>query len=233
MLVVIQNDPEVPLGAFAGQVAEEGVPHRTVRPYAGESLPPLSGVTAALVLGGAMGVHDEDRHPFLAGVKGFVRECMARAIPFLGICLGGQLLADVLGAPVTPNACGERGSLTVRLSPEGRMDPLFAGVPEEFVTFQWHNDCFALPQGAVLLASSPACPGQAFRFGGNAYGLQFHPEVDRAIVRLWARETAETAPAAGRFLADFIVREDDYRRASRRLFDNFLQIARLRQVPGN
>lgn len=227
MLVIIQNDPDVPLGAFAGPLAEEGILHRTVRPCAGEALPPLSAVTAALVLGGAMGVHDEDRHPFLAEVKGFIRGCAAQAIPFLGICLGGQLLADALGARVTPNACGEKGTLTVRLSPEGRRDPLFTGVPEEFVTFQWHNDCFALPEGAVLLASSPACPGQAFRFGENAYGLQFHPEVDRAIVDLWARETRETAPVAERFLTDFVATQDDYRRASRLLLENFLRLSRL------
>lgn len=224
MLVVIQNDPEVPLGAFADQLAEAGVPSRTVRPDGGEALPHAGEASAVIVLGGAMGVHDTDRYPFLAEVKGFIRECAAAGTPFLGICLGGQLLADALGGRVTSGACGEKGTMTVRLSPEGARDPLFAGMPEEFVTFQWHNDCFAPPGGAVLLASSPACPGQAFRCGANVYGLQFHPEIDRQILQLWARGTG---PDADRLLADFVAREDAYRSASRLLLANFLRLARL------
>ncbi len=229
MLDIIQNDPEVALGAFAGYLAEKGVPCRIVRPCEGEALPPLTGLSATIVLGGAMGVHDTDRHPFLAKVKGFVRECATRAVPLLGICLGGQLLADALGGRVTPNSCGEKGTLTVHLSPAGQRDPLFTGMPEEFVTFQWHNDCFALPEGAELLAFSAACPGQAFRFGAHCYGLQFHPEVDWSTVALWAGETAETAASAERFLADFTTLEARYRSASRQLLGNFLGIARLLQ----
>src|SRR6266508_1905717 len=175
MLTIIQNDPEVPLGAFAGYLAEAGVPFRLVPAYAGDHLPELNTVSAVIVLGGAMGVHDGHHYPFLAEVKAFIGESVRGGIPFLGICLGGQLLADVLGGVVTSNACGEKGTLTVRLSPEGKDDPLFAEVAEELVTFQWHNDCFALPNGAVALASSAVCPGQAFRFGTNAYGLQLHP----------------------------------------------------------
>ncbi len=228
MLTIIQNDPEVPLGAFAGYLDEGGTPFKVVRQYAGESLPPLGGVPAVIVLGGAMGVHDTDRHPFLVELKGFIRSCAAHDVPFLGVCLGGQLLAEALGGRVTPDACGEKGTMTVRLTPAGEGDPLFAGVPEEFVTFQWHNDCFAPPEGATLLASSPACPGQAFRLGAHAYGLQFHPEVDRAIVDCWARWSEETAPVADRYLAAFAALEDEYRSASRRLLANFLRIARFR-----
>jgi GMP synthase-like glutamine amidotransferase len=227
MLFIVQNDPDVPPGTFEGDLSRMEVEVRVLRPYAGEALPPLGEASAVILLGGAMGVHDTDRYPFLAEEKRFIRECAAQATPLLGICLGGQLLADALGGCVTPNACGEKGTLAVRLSPEGKGDPLFAGVPEEFVTFQWHNDCFSLPEGAVLLASSPVCPGQAFRFGGNAYGLQFHPEVDRSIVESWARETRKTAPVAERFLAEFSARDADYRRASRQLLANFLRIARL------
>ena len=227
MLVIIRNDPEVPLGAFTGYLAEAGTPYTTIHPYAGEALPPVRFLSAVIVLGGVMGVHDTDRHPFLVTVKGFIRECVSSGIPFLGICLGGQLLADALGGRVTPRACGEKGTLPVRLSSEGKNDPLFAGASEEFVTFQWHNDCFATPEGGVLLASSAACPGQAFRFGSNVYGLQFHPEVDRAIVSLWAGESEESADVAARFLADFITGEDAYRGASRLLLNNFLRIAGL------
>jgi GMP synthase (glutamine-hydrolysing) len=227
MLVIIQNDPEVSPGAFAGFLAEMGVPYRIARPYAGDALPPVAELSAAIVLGGAMGVHDTDRYPFLAEVKRFVRECATCAVPLLGICLGGQILADAMGGRVTANSCGEKGTLTVHLSPAGERDPLFTGMPAEFVTFQWHNDCFALPDAAELLAFSAACPGQAFRLGAHCYGLQFHPEVDWSIVGLWARETAETAASVERFLADFTTQENPYRSASRQILNNFLGIARL------
>ena len=228
MLTVIQNDPEVPLGAFAGYLAEAGTPFTIVRPYAGEALPQAGDVSAVIVLGGAMGVHDAARHPFLDELKAFIRACAARNVPFLGICLGGQLLAAALGGDVTSDACGEKGTLTVRLTTEGEEDLLFAGIPEEFVTFQWHNDCFAPPGGARLLATSPACPGQAFRFGFNAYGLQFHPEVDQAIVDCWARWSEETAPAVDEYLAAFAAREELYRAASRRMLRNFITLAGLK-----
>ncbi|HLO25932.1 MAG TPA: type 1 glutamine amidotransferase [Geobacteraceae bacterium] len=227
MLVIIQNDPEVPLGVFADYLADAGTPYTTIPAYRGEPLPPAGEVSAVIVLGGAMGVHDGDRYPFLAALKGFIRECAALGIPYLGICLGGQLLADALGARVTSNACGEKGTLAVHLSPEGGGDPLFAGLPQEFISFQWHNDCFDLPAGAVQLASSRACPGQAFRFGNSVYGLQFHPEVDRTIVDCWARWSEETAPVADQFLAVFAAREEEYRSASRRLLRNFITLSGL------
>jgi GMP synthase (glutamine-hydrolysing) len=227
MLFIIQNDPEVPLGSFDDYLVDTGVSFIIVHPYRGDQLPHAHEVSAVIVLGGAMGAHDTDRHPFLIQLKDFIRECVAHAIPYLGICLGGQLMADALGGAVTSGSCGEKGTLTVVLSPEGRVDPLFAGLPEEFVTFQWHNDSFAPPDMAVSLASSPVCQGQAFRFGANAYGLQFHPEVDRSIVESWARWTKETASTVDDYLAAYTDREDSYRHASHRLLVNFLRIAHL------
>jgi GMP synthase-like glutamine amidotransferase len=227
MLIIIQNDPEVPVGAFADYLAEAGTPFTIVRPYLGEALPPTREAAAVIVLGGAMGVHDTDRHPFLAEMKGLIRACVDHDIPYLGICLGGQLLADASGGRVIPNSCGEKGALPVRLTPAGKVDPLFAGVPEEFVTFQWHNDCFTLPEGAALLASSAACTGQAFRIGARAYGVQFHPEVNLTIVDCWARWGEETAPAVVEYLSAFAATEVHYRNVSRRLLGNFIALAGL------
>jgi GMP synthase (glutamine-hydrolysing) len=226
MLLIIQNDPEVPPGNFAETIRALNIPYRIVHPYAGETLPTLSEVSAAIVLGGAMGVHDTAEHPFLVQVKAFIRECVRTETPLLGVCLGGQLLADLLGGRVTVNSPhGEKGTLKVLLTATGEEDPLFAGIPHEFVTFQWHNDSFEIPPGGTLLASSSACAGQAFRFGAMAWGTQFHPEVNRAIVGCWARWTGKTAPHADRFLADFILAEQSYLDVSRRLLVNFLRIA--------
>ena len=227
MLLIVQNDPDVPAGAYAGYLEEMGVPFRLARPFAGEELPPAGAVAAVMVLGGAMGVHDTAEHPFLAAVKGFIGDVVAADVPYLGICLGGQLLAHVLGATVTTGASGEKGTLTVSLALEGARDPLFAGISSPFVTFQWHNDTFAIPAGATLLASSPACPHQAFRAGARAWGLQFHPEVNREIVATWARWNNDTAPLADRFAEEFMTAEPAFREASRRILANFLRLAGL------
>lgn len=227
MLTIIQNDPEVPAGTYADYLHEEGVPFRIVKPFAGEELPISADCSAAIVFGGAMGVHDTEKHPFLLDVKTFIRHAVGKSIPFLGICLGGQLLADVLGARVTADSgFGEKGTLPVTLTAEGRTDPLFAGIGREFITFQWHNDSFEVPAGGVLLASSKVCPSQAFCYGKNAWGLQFHPEVDRTIVDAWARWSEETSPHADQFLASFTRMEESYRGSSRLVLANFLRIAR-------
>jgi GMP synthase-like glutamine amidotransferase len=224
MLVIVQNDNDVPAGDYGLYLAEEGVPFRTVRLHDGEVLPPSSETSGVILLGGAMGVHDVEQFPFLFRVKRSIGEWVEEGIPYLGICLGGQLLADVCGGTVTSGCCGEKGIHSVALSPAGKLDPLFAGVPEEIVTFQWHNDCFSVPEGGVLLASSPGCRGQAFRIGTNAYGFQFHPEVDRAIVALWAGGTPETAPFIVRYLDEFAYSEERYRRVSRIILRNFLNL---------
>lgn len=227
MLLIVQNDPQVPAGAYAEYLKEMEVPFRLVRPFGGEKLPPAGEATAVVVLGGAMGVHDTAAHPFLVDVKGFIGEAVAAGVPYLGICLGGQLLALVLGASVSRGANGEKGIHAVSLSPAGGSDPLFAGISSPFVTFQWHNDTFAIPAGGILLASSPACPHQAFRVGNRAWGLQFHPEATREIVAAWACWSHETAPHAARFVAEFAAAEPAFRKASRRLLANFLRIAGL------
>jgi GMP synthase-like glutamine amidotransferase len=228
MLFIIQNDPEVPPGNFNDTLTELDVPSRIIHPYAGNALPPAGDIAACIVLGGSMGVHDTERHPFLVGVKGFIGSCLRNETPLLGICLGGQLLADLLGGVVIAGSPhGEKGTLPVTLTGEGEKDPLFAGVPREFISFQWHNDSFDVPAEGVHLASSPACPAQAFRFGSRAWGTQFHPEVNRSIVESWARWTDETAPMAESYVADFLLSERSYLEVSRKLLVNFLRIAGL------
>ena len=110
---------------------------------------------------------------------------MRAGVPYWGVCLGVQLLAASLGAPVYPGPEPEVGLLPVSLTGEARSDPVFGEAPHELVTLQWHGDTFDLPDGAVRLASSPAYANQAFRFE-RAYGVQFHLEVSAEMAREWA-----------------------------------------------
>jgi GMP synthase (glutamine-hydrolysing) len=138
-----------------------------------------------IVLGGPMNVDEVDKHPALAAEAGWIRDAVHSGLPVLGICLGSQLLAKALGAKVYPNPIKEIGWYPLDLTPAAEADRLFAGCPAEQVVFQWHGDTFDLPEGAVHLASSTACTHQAFRYGDNAYGLQFHIEITADLVDEW------------------------------------------------
>jgi GMP synthase-like glutamine amidotransferase len=232
MLYIIQNDPEVPPCLIAEELDRLGVAYAVIHPYRGEALPEISATRAIIVMGGAMGANDDEKYGFLGPLKEFMRNLVKGEIPYLGICLGGQLLAAALGAGVTSGAFGEKGTLSVTLTAAGAEDRLFSGIVQEFISFQWHNDSFAIPEGAVKLAYSEACPNQAFRMGSCAWGTQFHPEVDEAIVRDWSSWTKETAARSGEFVAAYREREVEYRGVLRRLMENFVGVAGLRASTG-
>lgn len=215
---IIQSDPDVPAGVFTELLGEWQVPFRILRPDLGEALPASAG--AVIVLGGAMGVHDEAQHPFLRAVKGFMGEILSAGTPLFGICLGGQLLADVAGGVVSSNCCGEKGLVDITLTAAGSADPLFAGIGQRFRAYQWHNDSFTVPPGATHLATATVCPAQGFRIG-NAWGVQFHPEVDSAIVHAWSRR----APAREPLAVAFAAAEATHRALARQLLANFLAAA--------
>jgi GMP synthase (glutamine-hydrolysing) len=147
--------------------------------------PDASRYDGLIVLGGPMNCDQVDRHPHLAHELECIRTAIRHGRPVLGICLGSQLIARALGAAVTRNPVKEIGWYDVTPTAAGRTDPLlrhFAGTEK---IFQWHGDTFAIPAGAVHLASSPDCVHQAFRFGDNVYGLQFHLEVDAPMIHRW------------------------------------------------
>ncbi|MGB9082934.1 MAG: type 1 glutamine amidotransferase [Desulfuromonadaceae bacterium] len=224
MLHIIQNDHEVPPGNIIDNLT---IPHVIHHPYRDGLLPEPEQIQALIVLGGAMGANDDGRHPFLYDLKSLIRQVVAARIPYLGICLGGQLLAAALGAKVASRRWEELGTLTVSLTEEGRTDPLFGGIPDQFGTFQWHHDSFDIPDGGILLASSERCPNQAFRAGGCAWGVQFHPEVTESIIRDWCAWDSATKAKTEELITSFSSGSDAYVSVSRRLLRNFLRIAGL------
>jgi GMP synthase-like glutamine amidotransferase len=137
--------------------------------------PLLANFDALFVLGGPMSVSDDRKHLWLKDEKRFIERAIREEMPVLGVCLGAQLIADVLGAPVRKNRCKEIGWFPVEATREAHESESFGTLPRRFVALHWHGETFAIPTGARHLASSEACRNQAFEYE-RALGLQFHLE---------------------------------------------------------
>ena len=159
--------------------------HALERTCLGDGMPPpaADGFDALVVMGGPMGVDDVAAHPWLAPEKKLIESVIRAGKPLLGVCLGAQLVAQVLGATVTRARAPEIGWFPVQRAPGAERVPAGAALPPEFTAFHWHEDTFDLPPESVLLASSEACPNQAFAWGARILGLQFHLEVNGDITQ--------------------------------------------------
>ncbi len=224
MLHIIQNDPEVPPGSVVEHLT---APYLIHHPYRDGKLPQVGDISALIVLGGSMSANDDHKHPFLTDLKGLIRRVVDAGVPYLGICLGGQLLAAALGAKVVSSRWDEIGIFSVSLTDNGCRDLLFRDIPPEFTTLQWHHDSFDIPEGATLLASSPACPHQAFRIGECAWGVQFHPEATEEIIRTWSAWDKSMAAGTEALVAGFKAVEESFHATIRQLMRNFLLSVKL------
>jgi GMP synthase-like glutamine amidotransferase len=170
-------------GALGRWAAGRGASVTVVRPFAGEALPAADAQDLLVLLGGPMGADDEALHPWLRTEKTLALATLAAGGRVLGLCLGAQLLARALGAPVTANQHREIGWYPVTTTAAGRPLALLAEWPPHAVVFHWHGDTFALPAGATPLFASAACPAQGFlACQGRALALQFHPEIDGTLL---------------------------------------------------
>ncbi|MGB9623555.1 MAG: type 1 glutamine amidotransferase [Phycisphaerae bacterium] len=198
VLVIMHAESEGP-GTLGEFLATAGATVQTVRLYAGDALPrDRAGINAIVSMGGPMNVYEEDRYPFLRDETEFLRRAVAEAVPTLGICLGAQMIAKACGARVVRSPQKEVGWSEVTLTEAGLRDPLFHALPRVLPVFQWHEDMFELPEGSQLLATSPACPHQAFRCG-SACGLQFHIEVTREMLGEWFADSPKRTAILRRF----------------------------------
>lgn len=142
------------------------------------ALPALESFDFLLIMGGPMSVNDEAEFPWLVDEKRFVEKAVNAGKTVVGVCLGAQLIANVLGSRVYRNREKEIGWFPVRLTEEGLRSRSFKGFPSEFTAFHWHGETFDIPSGAVRLAESGACANQAFEYDGRVVGLQFHLETN-------------------------------------------------------
>jgi GMP synthase (glutamine-hydrolysing) len=231
--LVLQHISCEPPGAFEDVLLERGASIHRVELDEGEPLPDWREFDLIVAMGGPMSVNDEDEHPWLVAEKRLIREAVEAGVGYWGACLGVQLLAASLGARVYAGPKPEVGVLGVTLTDEGADDPVFAGLPRELPTLQWHGDTFDLPEGAVRLAESPAYPNQAFRYGRAAYGVQFHVEVTPEMAREWAQvpeyvrslEQTLGPGSAPALFAEFDLAVEGMQQIARRMFARWLDVA--------
>ncbi|MBX9683385.1 MAG: type 1 glutamine amidotransferase [Hyphomicrobium sp.] len=187
-ILVLQHLAVEHPGVFREFMTEDGVRWDTVELDANETIADLACYDLMMVMGGPQDVWQESDFPWLVAEKAAIRKFVVELRrPYLGICLGHQLLASAIGGDVGPAAVPEVGILPVKRIQAERDDALFAGLPDSFLALQWHGaEVKSLPADAVILASSPACAIQAFTYGTHAIGIQFHIEATHDTVANWA-----------------------------------------------
>ena len=154
----------------------------------GERAPDAGSFDWLIVMGGPMNIYEEAAYPWLREEKRLIKAALDAGRRVLGICLGSQLVADQLGGAVTRNPEKEIGWFPVRREPGASRSTLVADWPEEFDVFHWHGDTFALPPGALHLASSAGCRNQGFQYGERVLGVQFHLEITPRDVAEWVSQ---------------------------------------------
>ncbi|MGW0119743.1 type 1 glutamine amidotransferase [Streptomyces sp. NPDC003327] len=198
-VVVVQHEEGAGPGLVGERLERAGLRLDLRRAWRGEPLPEdLRAHAGFLVLGGSAHCQDDVAAPWLPRVRALVREAVAGEVPLLGICLGGQIMAQSLGGAVLPRPRGpELGAVPLRRLAAADDDPVLGGVPEGAPAAQWHwDEMVRLPAGAVPLLAGDDCPHQAFRIGPAAWALQFHPEVDARALSVWAAADAAHVRAA-------------------------------------
>jgi GMP synthase (glutamine-hydrolysing) len=189
-ILVIQHDTNAPAALLADAARAAGLALDIRLIEQGAPVPDRVGEAEAglVVLGGEAGVYDAPEHPYLFEEMDLIQEAAEDGKPVLGICLGSQLAAEALGGAVRQGESGvEIGWVDVRVTEQGRQDPVAAALGRGAPLFQWHRDTFDLPPGSVPLLTADRYPVQGFRMG-TVWAVQAHPEVDAATIALWCDE---------------------------------------------
>lgn len=201
--------------------------------------PSLDKYDGLIVLGGNMGVYEAAKYSHIEVELGLIEAALKKNIPVLGICLGAQMIAQVLGANVRKNAEKEIGWCDLELTEAGSKDPLFGHFQKTEKIFQLHGDTFDIPQSCAHLARSKTCEGQAFRLDEKVYGLQFHLEVDEAMIHRWLKaphNLKELENSQGKFNADDIKAATESHiarslRLSQQTFQKFIESFGIKDRP--
>lgn len=232
-ILVFQHVAAEPLGTLDPLIRRRGHRVKFVNfERQPDARPRLERYKGLIVLGGPMNVEDREQRAHLQTEIETIGEALAQGKPVLGICLGAQLLAHALGGEVRRNRVSEIGWYDLATTDAGRSDPVFAPLGEAAPIFQWHGYTFDLPAGATHLARTATCENQAFRHGDNAYGFQFHLEMDKALIERWlnlpAYRNELIAAGLGRdadtIRADTFARIEAMQDKAHEVFNNFLDL---------
>lgn len=222
-------------GQLRVYLEREGIDWQAIELDEGEKIPPLEPFDALWVMGGPMDVWDTDEHPWLIDEKEAIRHWVAELKrPYLGLCLGHQLLADALGGTCDRLDPPEIGVLDVQLTDAGINDPIFADMPATQRALQWHSvQVTECPSNTTILAESNVCANQAMRVGSNAWSMQYHVEVEPDTVSTWSQVPAYRQAlintlgeaALPTMLADATEQLPSFMRNSEILYRNFMRAA--------
>ncbi len=194
-ILIVKNIPLEGPGTIEEFLKKKGVSYEIVEFSKGEIVKSSKGYTHLVVMGGPMAVYEMDRYPYLRDEADLIEEFIEKGKAVLGICLGAQMIAHVLGARVYPGDEKEIGWYRVDLTEDGLTDPAMMCLEVDRTgkaeVFQWHGDTFDLPEGAVRLASSEIYPNQAFRYSEACYALQFHIEITPEMLKEWFEDDPE------------------------------------------
>jgi GMP synthase-like glutamine amidotransferase len=214
MLVMLKHIRSEGPGTIGDFLEENSIPVRVVELGEGEDIQPFESYDVLVVMGGPMAVYDMDRFPFLKQSALLVEDAMKKGRRVLGICLGAQLIAHVLGYEVYKGGTEERGWLDIELTPEGVEDKVMGTLGEGSIkVLQWHGDTFDLPVSAVRLARSELYENQAFRYGQNVYGLQFHVEANERMIDDWFDGDPGIMRDTGKYFEEYAMRADSFYRS--------------------
>jgi GMP synthase-like glutamine amidotransferase len=226
-LVAVQNMAGGAFPRFERHLARDGRALRVVQAWRAEELPSPQECDAVIIGGSPLAAYQWEAHAFLREEAAFIRRAADARVPLLGICFGAQFLAHLLGGRAYRAPRTELGAAVVRLTEEGRGDPLLAGCPPALDVVQWHADTFDLPPGASLLARGEVNRHQMFRLD-HVVGVQFHPEVTATEVAAWAdanpRDVAAARKTTDEVVAACRALDAGMDRFAARLLDNFLAV---------
>lgn len=180
--------------------------------YRNESLPSVKDIDWLIVMGGPMNIYEDDKYLWLTEEKRFIEQAIEQDKTVIGICLGAQLIADVLGSKVYRGQHKEIGWFPIEMTDEAEHSVAFNSLPPKLTVFHWHGDTFDLPQGATRLASSEGCKNQTFIYNEKVLGLQFHLESTQDSVQQIINNCADEL-VTGKYIqqpAEMLSRDDNF-----------------------
>jgi len=235
-LLVIQHHPMEGLGTFEEELKAQNLSHETVKIYENPRFPggnEFDAYAGLISMGGPMGANEEAKYPWMKKELLTIKEFLRQKKPILGVCLGAQLLARASGGHVVKAKVREIGWYPVQLDDWfSRRNPLFFQFEQgkELMVFQWHEEACEISTEAYTLCTNNNCRQQAFSFQGNAFGLQFHPEVTETMIRQWLEVNAvmlrQSGIDTGKILAESIKYLPELKKIGHKIFYGFGSLIR-------